>query len=1317
MATPKNVSKALDAGQRVSKGDRPIRGKAARSLPVEPPILSPGVDPARISEVEADINAMRAELGIPPISYQKPGDNVSRIRFEQGTGPNQGPNQYEPLAEQMGPFSRTDANLGHGTSQLRQLPTEDGGLGWAQKTAIQQLMDIILHQKSTARSTTTGLQYDPKTGQRTIRARERGVSDGGRAHALLESLFHEDPMFPVRIKDEFDRLPEEGKDHVYRAIANEFPNERTSPTGAGGRVAVGWSSMADDLVKVLHDGEWNPERMAEVDRVNSGDSTPMTERIPGRGGEEAYRTAEDSRGFEFTRERTLGGTGADEWAPQDPGVVIPPPRYPAPAGAVDDELIKTDREGKSAFHSEPGSQVNKPLDKYFNTTVVDIPERLPQDSRAYRQELERLTTQQLLTGKTMPGGKMNAVSPNSDTGRFLAKQAQSMSIPQMQAILRENSISFPESPADLPALSDTSRPTPVRVMDEVPYEDARHLVDPKTFSQIEAIRKYEQQKADFDAGKTNREPIPPRVMARSDRELPAMLAQDRTPQEQFDKNLHDFLYSESDNLRRNALERLWERMQADGATANSPMEEGSGVNGKTPQEQSRNLLESMFSQASPGFMDEVSDIRRMSGQELMDDHFFTPGRREQFMEDAQVRKATKKSGDEAEEVGFGEDEAPIDDGSLPDTLAGDPVNFNRNEPATKKAKTNNEQLSIDLAKQDARQVAASKKRVDRPIVDSPNQRFTQDLGTLEAKGIEPGTLDDKYEAIRAMYLREFGQNPAAPEGVPNNFNKMASGEWMPAPTRIWSTKSRLFAKAQPASDHIATLGSGQVSPEALAAAKAEANRMRREIATNSGTASSKAASKELLRLDGAIKAYEKKSGAQAPAPAPAGKGRMAELQEKVAAKDTPKPRPPKAGPDPHIAMSKVASKSKRTAKESAALQEYMATLVNGSDDPSMQRKLDDINEKLEASRGAKKTPAPKKGSEPREVGPAPAEDTAGLESMSEKQALADPEPVDQVAPQPEPQVKQEAPQPDEAPQAKTPELTSEELFRQNFPFGTSDEHLDLLSDELVADDDLDRAKAWIDWSKKNRDPNDTSWDSTQGAAVKAVEKAYADAVNKIDTAQGDFDAQMTQDEPRPDPIVTADSKGVAAAETASEFDDPMYGAPEDEPDAEFVPDSDEAAADLAPRPGEAEVLADAEAASPDLNAEASPSGDSGTVIDPAASTDVDSPKPDKADKPGRPARKIPWKAAAVVGAAVGGGAIINALRQGASNTHVDPFFPAPGGKGGDAQDAGEAGSMGPMTAREMQSRKPFHALTPEERIRFLRTRYNQATPSTLTRPY
>jgi hypothetical protein len=555
------------------------------------------------------------------------------------------------------------------------------------------------------------------------------------------------------------------------------------------------------------------------------------------------------------------------------------------------------------------------------------------------------------------------------------------------------------------------------------------------------------------------------------------------------------------------------------------------------------------------------------------------------------------------------------------------VNFNRNEPATKKAKTNNEQLSADLAKQDARQVAASKNRVDRPIVDSPNQQFTQDSATLEEKGIEPGTLDDKYEAIRAMYLREFGQNPAAPEGIPNNFNKMASGEWMPSPTRIWSTKSRLFAKAQPASGHIATLGSGQVSPEALAAAKAEANRMRREIATNSGTASAKAASKELLRLDGAIKAYEKQSGS--PAPAPAGKNRMAELQEKVAAKDTPKPRPPKLGPDPHIAMSKVASKSKRTAKESAALQEYMATLVNGSDDPAMQRKLDDINEKLEASRGDKKTPAPKKGSEPREVGPAPADDTAGLESMSEKQEPAGQEPVDQVASQPE----QEA-----AP----------------------------------------------------ADPADAS--------------------------------------PAPE--------AKAPVETASEFDDPMYGAPEDEPEDEVdamygAPENEvddavvrvDSKADVDPKPGEAEVPVEAEAASPDLNAESAPEGDTvaspdlDVTADADAATAVDQPKPEADAKPGKPARRLPWKAAAVVGATVGGGAIINALRQGISNTNVDPFFPAPGGKGGGDQDASEAGSMSPMAAREMQSRKPFHALTPEERIRFLRTRYNQATPSTLTRPY
>jgi hypothetical protein len=289
-------------------------------------------------------------------------------------------------------------------------------------------------------------------------------------------------------------------------------------------------------------------------------------------------------------------------------------------------------------------------------------------------------------------------------------------------------------------------------------------------------------------------------------------------------------------------------------------------------------------------------------------------------------------------------------------------------------------------------------------------------------------------------------------------------------------------------------------------------------------------------------------------------------------------------------MSKVAAKSKRTAKESAALQEYMATLVNDSDDPAMQRKLDDINEKLEASRAAKTTPAPKKGSEPREVGPVPADDTAGLESMSEKQESADPEPVDQVASQPE----QEA-----AP----------------------------------------------------ADPADAS--------------------------------------PAPE--------AKAPVEPASEFDDPMYGAPEDEVD-------------------DAVVRLDSKAeAAPEGDAVASPDLD--VTADADAATAIDPPKPDTAGKPGKPARKVPWKAAAVAGATVGGGAIINALRQGISNANVDRSFPAPGGKGGGDQDASEAGSMGPMTAREMQSRKPFHALTPEERIRFLRTRYNQATPSTLTRPY
>jgi len=1247
MATPKNVSKALDAGQRVKDVlDRKIRGQAASKLSVEPPILSPGVDPATLPEIQQFVNEARARMGLPPVNYQGPNDNVSRIRFTEGTVPE---GRFDPAYSEghpAGPEARADSNLGHGTSQLQKVPTEDGSMGWAQKTAIEQLMEVILHQKSTARTTNTGLQYDPKTGQRVMRSRGREVSDGGRAHALLESLFHDDPMFAVRIKDEFEALPDEGKDVVYRAIAEEFPNERTSATEGGGRNAIGWSPLADDIVKVLHEGEWNPERVAEVDRINTGGPPVNTERVPGGGGEEAYMLAEGNDEFRELRERELGGTGADEWAPPDPGVVIPPPRQPSPAGGVDDRFIKTDRkDGKSALHSEAGSEVNKPLDKYFSTSVVDIPERLPQDLRTYRAELERLTTQQLLTGKELPGGKMNAVSPNSDMGMYLAKHAKGMSIPEMQALLREHSIQFPETPADLPALSDRSRPTPVRVMDEVPYDEARHLVDPKTHSQIEAVRNYERLKEKFDAGELDEEPTPPRVMARSDRELPAMLAQDRTPQERYDKNLHDFLYSDNDNLRRNALERLWGHIQSKNSVSISPADADSGVNGKTPQERSKNLLDHLFSQASPGFLDDVSDIRKLAGQELMDDHFFTPGRREQYIEDAQTRRETKKVEANAkpeEGVGFEDDDVPIDDGSLPETLASDPVAFNRNEPAPKKTAVGSEKLRQDLAKQDAAQVAASRKRVDRPIADSELQSYTRDPELLASKGIEEGSTDDKYESIRQMYMREFGQKHGAPEGTPNNFHQVKTGEmnpdgtpqieWVPSPTHLWSTKSRLFAKPQSSADHITALKSGQASPEVLAAAKADANRMRREIALNSNSAAAKAAAKELARLDSAIKGYEKNAGA----PAPAGKSRMAELQEKVSAKETPKPKPPvnaapadrsrtevvaelndsvkareakeaaKAGPDPHVAMSKLASKAKRTNKEAAALQEYMVSLVNGQDDPAAKAKLDDINGKLEAAR---KAPAPKKGKQKSEPAPIPADDTKGLGGMSED----DPDSIDS--------------------------------------------------------DNLDAASISED-TPRTPPPDEPA--AAADVPEAAPEKPPANMARWRDGGE-----LATQDRDVSVPRRPRDVEG--------EWEDPMYAPPDEDPiDVDFEVHPKEAPSTELARPKR-----------------------------------LPAPEEKVPDAPSQ--RKFPWKALGIAGAGlVGGQVFINALRQGYNDTHVDPFPMPPGGQDEDEANGGPNGGPGgyaPMTSREMQSRKPFHALSPEERIRFLRTRYNQATPSTLTRPY
>mgnify|MGYP003349291940 FL=1 len=96
-------------------------------------------------------------------------------------------------------------------------------------------------------------------------------------------------------------------------------------------------------------------------------------------------------------------------------------------------------------------------------------------------------------------------------------------------------------------------------------------------------------------------------------------------------------------------------------------------------------------------------------------------------------------------------------------------------------------------------------------------------------------------------------------------------------------------------------------------------------------------------------------------------------------------------------------------------------------------------------------------------------------------------------------------------------------------------------------------------------------------------------------------------------------------------------------------------------------------------------------------------------------RRWPWWLA---GAAAAGGGIL-ALNEGlyqAGQGKVDPF-PVPGGGGGKTDIMGGGDEYAPMSREELASRKPFHALSPEERIRFLRARTNQPLPSTLTRPY
>ena len=106
------------------------------------------------------------------------------------------------------------------------------------------------------------------------------------------------------------------------------------------------------------------------------------------------------------------------------------------------------------------------------------------------------------------------------------------------------------------------------------------------------------------------------------------------------------------------------------------------------------------------------------------------------------------------------------------------------------------------------------------------------------------------------------------------------------------------------------------------------------------------------------------------------------------------------------------------------------------------------------------------------------------------------------------------------------------------------------------------------------------------------------------------------------------------------------------------------------------------------------------------------------ESPTQPKNRWPWWKIGATIAATGAGIVgKNLLDWHSSQANVEPYPEPLDGQSGGVMVGGAGEEYGPMSRQELAGRKPFHALTPEERIRFLRSRVTQPTPSTLTRPY
>ena len=464
-----------------------------------------------------------------------------------------------------------------------------------------------------------------------------------------------------------------------------------------------------------------------------------------------------------------------------------------PTNAVDTDLVKGEREdGKTAFHGERGSEVSAPLDKRFSTQIVHAQQPLPRDARTYREALEKLAIEHVLNGKQLPNGVSEAVSPTSGLGRYFIRQVQNMPVTgegSLASLLDEAGIEYPKSVDELPSVTEGTRPTPIRTMDPVSEGEVEKLVDPTTYAQIKKAKAGQQVS-----------PVPERQFA-------TMLAQTRTPQEQYDRALDTLFYSDSDRMRRAALEHIWERLQTEKAGSASPADELSGINGDTPKARHRNLMDYIYRQGSPGAMEGVSPYRREMAEQLAWDHYFTDHgklyRSEQIDPDAEMKEYPVRKGPAVE---------PQEEG-LPPGLAGDARAESRVQASPSGEKLATATGSLDsprLKQQDAARIKAREKAEAEAIAAGRTPGTIREYGT----DVTPSM---SYEQIRQMYLREFGQNPGAPEGVPKGFRyNRQSDTWEPAPSHLWQQRSLKYLNEP--GDHLTALAEGTATPEQVQAA-------------------------------------------------------------------------------------------------------------------------------------------------------------------------------------------------------------------------------------------------------------------------------------------------------------------------------------------------------------------------------------------------------------------------------------------------------------------------------------------------------------------